>query len=338
MNFNLNVYQPLLVYNDRMSVYSTTKTNSNNSLKVLVRSQNDEHIRFVSTLANALSVSYEAIDDLKAFFQASKTPEKTILFCDIQFMNELTGAGIDPNLLFIFSEQKLQEITIQEDMPFGHFLSKFSLSPEKSALELLPYLKTALNETAPALEHFLAEIHKTQVYEISHTGHKAKILEALAQQLAELGFNARVATTMITVVDELIMNAIFDAPVDASGARTMMELPRDVHFELPAGHHITFETSFDNDKFAISISDPFGSLDRKLLMKHLCKDYSADNYLVMKNTQGAGIGLSTSIQKGVSLHFYCEKGKNTKVLASFPRHIDTQSMRSSFQHISLIFR
>ena len=60
--------------------------------------------------------------------------------------------------------------------------------------------------------------------------------------------------------EELLMNSIYDAPVDSDGNHVYNHLSRSVPIALVPSQFATFRYATDGIYLAISVEDPFGSL------------------------------------------------------------------------------
>src|SRR4029434_11166123 len=100
--------------------------------------------------------------------------------------------------------------------------------------------------------------------------------DALAEAQAyatRVSGHPRFAGLFWTVADELISNALYDAPVDAAGARRFHHLSRNLDVDLEPGEEIEVRLSSDGRRLGISVSDPFGSLLPATLQDYLGKGF-----------------------------------------------------------------
>jgi hypothetical protein len=140
---------------------------------------------------------------------------------------------------------------------------------------------------------------------------------------------------ILTALDEIIMNAIYDAPVNPSGEQTLKHVTRDTPVEIPAGQRITVHFGYDGEYAAFSVVDSFGSLNKYDLLKHLMCDRESDSLMIDPAGAGAGIGLATTFLKGGSLHFLCEPGIRTEVTVLFRQTKNFREFREQFRFFSV---
>lgn len=143
------------------------------------------------------------------------------------------------------------------------------------------------------------------------------------------------ANVIANAVDELIMNAIFTAPVDEMGRRTYDQTPRDTELDLENKHAVEVTVAFDGSQVGVSVLDNFGAIDKEKLVFHLSTVYTDESYKVRTSTTSAGIGLATTFRGGGSLVFVCEKNSKTEVAVIFERFDNYREFKDQFRFVSV---
>lgn len=129
---------------------------------------------------------------------------------------------------------------------------------------------------------------------------------------ANLGPRALAATL---IADELLSNALFNAPVDETGTHIRAQDDRTGSRPLTDRERVTLRYACDARYLAIEVEDRYGSLDRKTIMRCLIKASTRARDKVSMRTRGAGIGLATVYNSCNHLVFNVEPGKRTQVIA-----------------------
>lgn len=129
----------------------------------------------------------------------------------------------------------------------------------------------------------------------------------LGQYMAKLVFG---------ITEELLMNAIYDAPV-AGGRHHYGELPRTTSVELRPNEYSTLYFGCDGSVFGISVADPFGALTRPKLFQYLKKVLrrTDSSNLIDTKKGGAGLGLFKILYSSHSLICNVTPGQRTEVMA-----------------------
>ena len=91
-------------------------------------------------------------------------------------------------------------------------------------------------------------------------------------------------------LDELLMNALYDAPVDARGRQLHANIPAKARRSLPEAHRAVVRYASDGQRFTVSVRDPFGGLERETVLRYLHKCLHAERQIDRK-AGGAGLGL-----------------------------------------------
>lgn len=171
------------------------------------------------------------------------------------------------------------------------------------------------------LEKYLnlgAEIHEAAICKSSE---RAALREQMMAHFSSLGIRKSVLDTVGTVLEELLMNAIYDAPIDAVGRLLYNHLPRTHEVELRPHEQGRFRYACDGEYIAISVEDPFGALTAKTTLKYLEKCYGGesvnDDATMQGHKGGAGRGLHQIIENSNLVVFNISPRQRTEVIAFF---------------------
>jgi DNA-binding response OmpR family regulator len=144
---------------------------------------------------------------------------------------------------------------------------------------------------------------------LTRSTQRADLVAQLADAVRARGQSARVASMAMLVADELMSNAVHNAPIDARGDHFRKELTRDTDFELDARHQVKMRWGCDARYLAIEVNDQFGSLDRDTILRALAKND------VRESGGGAGMGIALSYRSCDHLVFNLSPGKRTEIIA-----------------------
>ncbi len=87
-----------------------------------------------------------------------------------------------------------------------------------------------------------------------------------------IGIRGRLVARLQGIADEMLMNAVYDAPVNRnSGAFRFAELERSRRVELEEADRPVFSFASDGRTFGLGISDPFGGLMPETLKRYVAK-------------------------------------------------------------------
>jgi hypothetical protein len=181
----------------------------------------------------------------------------------------------------------------------------------------MPVLAEELTITAQKLvkndlfgaEKYLLWGTELQTYLVTRASQRTHLVDQIAESVRARGQSARVASTAMLLADELVSNAVHNAPVDASGHHYRKDLPRDVELELDDRHQVRLRWGCDARYLAIEVNDGFGSLDRDTCIHALAR------HDVRESGGGAGMGITLAYRSCDHLVFNLAPGRRTEIIA-----------------------
>ncbi len=159
------------------------------------------------------------------------------------------------------------------------------------------------------LEKYLLWGVDPRVAELTKGSDRAALVEQVANDLRTAGQSPRVSSMAMLVTDELLSNAVHNAPVDANGNHFRKDLARDQEVLLQPGETVRLRWACDARYVAIEVNDSFGSLDRKTILHALGKND------VRESGGGAGMGLALTYRSCDHLVFNLSPGRKTEIIA-----------------------
>jgi hypothetical protein len=150
---------------------------------------------------------------------------------------------------------------------------------------------------------------------VTNANEKSRAIEILMRYAKLAGVRGPVRDRIQTVADELMMNALYHAPVDEDGnERFAGKSPRELAQldELPA---IQVQYGCSGQYFGIAVRDGGGSLTRPRTLQYLRKAREGA-YIEDKKT-GAGLGLVSVLRSVSKLVFNLDAGYSTEVIGLF---------------------
>ena len=118
-------------------------------------------------------------------------------------------------------------------------------------------------------------------------------------------------------LDEMLMNALYDAPVDTRGKRVFAGIPTKERITWRTEQTVTVEYACDGKRFAIAVRDAFGTLERRTVAGYLNKSIHEPERAVDRKVSGAGLGLYLMVSSSTQVHFHVVPGVATEVACTF---------------------
>lgn len=171
---------------------------------------------------------------------------------------------------------------------------------------------------------------------IDHSGKRPEVIDCLDSFLEAIDCYRSLRAVILTVADELLMNAIFSAPRDERGGAKYALRDRSARFQLEPNELVTFRYGCDGRNVVLSVADRFGALDRRLLLEYLGAGLRHQKGRVSTTSiSSAGLGLHLVINSITQLVFNVEVGKRTEAIAGFFVRNGIRGFRASGQSLNL---
>jgi hypothetical protein len=103
-------------------------------------------------------------------------------------------------------------------------------------------------------------------------------------------------------LDEMLMNALYDAPVDEQGRPIFSDIPTKTRISLRVEQKVVIQYACDGKQFVIGVRDAFGRLDRVTVLSYLHKCLHSEQQIDRK-TGGAGLGLYLITNSSTGVYF-----------------------------------
>src|SRR5438067_480540 len=140
----------------------------------------------------------------------------------------------------------------------------------------------------------------------------------------KLGAPKRVGEMPGELSHELIMNALYDAPVDEFG-KPRFAHDRKAEIALGAEDAAVYRCGSDGVRIACEVVDHFGRLERKHVFGGLVRGLKAGQMDTAGG--GAGLGMLVSYRSTTALFFDVEKNLRTRVTALFDLDLNLREFR-----------
>lgn len=148
---------------------------------------------------------------------------------------------------------------------------------------------------------------------------KDQTVAALSEWATRQGLSARMLAGLEQAVDELLLNALFDAPCDASGRPRYVALTpqQRLAVQAPPNEQAEVRYAADAHRVVVAVRDPFGGLRRSTIVNYLVRCATAQNKRqspLERKGGGAGVGLYLVLGAASELIFRLRRGHSTEVV------------------------
>ena len=128
----------------------------------------------------------------------------------------------------------------------------------------------------------------------------------------------QVRSAIGSVCEELLMYALYDAPVDAAGRPMFAELDPHHRRDTRSPRPVSIRYAATDHLFAVAVRDRFGRLAKNTILSYIEKCISSPNQIDRK-TYGAGLGLYLVANAAASYVVNVAYGIATEVVCTFDR-------------------
>ena len=139
---------------------------------------------------------------------------------------------------------------------------------------------------------------------LSVPSQRSEALSNLVSFLEDCMVSRRFIELARTAADELLMNALGRAPVQAQSAEPEDGTP----------HPVDFQYACDGRHVAVSVSDGYGTLTEDRLFGFLRRCFDMDEYQVPNDTIGGGLGLYVAFRSADQFVINIAQGVRTEVI------------------------
>lgn len=225
--------------------------------------------------------------------------------------------------------------SVFESKALGHIIPRRYLKPAADG-EFYGEIVAATDLSEPfGLQCFLGKEAQIDSLHIDESLEKGFVANALTYQLAQLKFNELIIPAVTNAVDELLMNAVYDAPTDEKGQQLYARESRNTNIKLSGKSRVEMQLGARGDQFGVTVIDHFGSMDPAVILRSIAKSFNGKQE-ESRNPElaGAGLGLSMILKSGGSLHFVCKPGERTEASVFFKRTDRQRDFNKQFQFVA----
>jgi|GEM_PF-2103506 len=165
---------------------------------------------------------------------------------------------------------------------------------------------------------------------ISRVTHKVAAVKAFTKYLEKAGFSGRLLGLVTQSVDELITNAIFDAPILRNGFRPLHSRPRHLEIQLDDDETIEMKLASNPKYVVVSVADQYGSFELDTFIRSTLQSTTKSDAEVESS------GLKAIYQTGISMSFNLNPQKKTEITLVIPRVSSYREFKTGFRFLQVI--
>ncbi|MBF0350551.1 MAG: response regulator [SAR324 cluster bacterium] len=220
--------------------------------------------------------------------------------------------------VFMTSESASTYLQILDRYPFlSNIVSRNEEDRTFTLKNIFTTVSKLISQDLFGFEKYLSWGVDAQQYPVINSDSRHKLTDGMEDYFNHLGVRKMILNKCVMVAEELLMNAIYDAPSDAMGKALYNHLPRTVPVELKPEEQGLFRYACDGLLLSVSVEDPFGGLGRQTILEYLKSCYEGRAGSLNKDKGGAGRGLFQIIEASDLVVINVKQGVKTEVISIF---------------------
>jgi hypothetical protein len=224
-----------------------------------------------------------------------------------------TAEPLDRLLRHVVGEPRISNV-------FGR--ASFDVAPRD--WELAMVARRLVAGDAPPFAALLAWGHAGLEARVASSAERDAAVAGVCRFAERLGLPRRVGEMFGELAHELLMNALYDAPVDRDG-RPRFAHDRKASLALADEEAATLRVGCDGVRLAIQVTDPFGRLERRHVFDGLARGLRGE---MDRAGGGAGLGMTVCLASTVALIFDVIPGRRTTVTGLFDLDLNLREFRN----------
>ena len=147
---------------------------------------------------------------------------------------------------------------------------------------------------------------------------RGQAIDTVLEYAEQNKMRRQVRTAIGAVCEELLMNALYDAPVDERGKPIFADIDPHDRKDMGSPRPVSIRYAATEDGFAVAVRDRFGRLAKNTILAYIEKCINSPNQIDRK-TYGAGLGLYLVANAAASYVVNVAYGIATEVVCTFDR-------------------
>jgi hypothetical protein len=217
---------------------------------------------------------------------AAKRLSPAVAFVDYDLLPHLEGAKPNVAIVGIIDEASAEPIRSLISVPWlSHLVTSTMLATPHARSHIEALLERL--EYGPT-QHILGADGIGRAALLGSSSRREARFERMREFFAMQGVSSRTISSSSDVAEELVTNALYDAPVEAGYFKRAVQRTEDV--KLPPEHACEISYGLEPGSVFVRVRDPFGALTRTRLLGVLNR-CQATGISLDESRGGAGLGL-----------------------------------------------
>lgn len=291
--------------------------------KRLLLANSDKKRQLTAKVALASTgIQLDTVNDEEQAIDLIKEYDYDIVCVDSEWLN-IAAIARDKNpntkVLFLTSDHPSKYLPKLEKYPYIYNIVSIGKDDRSFFVKsLLTTVTKILSGDIFGIEKYLGWGVEVKQRQVTSSFQRAGLIEEMKDHLRNLGIKKPIIMKCRTAAEELLMNVVYDAPVDSKGNSLYNGMDRKMPVTLREHEYGAFRYGCDGVFVGISTQDPFGNLDRRTIFRYLSSCYEDPGSSILTEEKGgAGMGLFMIMELADLVIFNVKPGEKTEVTTLF---------------------
>ncbi len=232
-------------------------------------------------------------NDAKEFLDLLKKQRFDLLIYGIEYHNSVAFENTQNHHTssILLSQTKIKELAcIFSNVSSANILAK-NHQGIVNPRDLITTTKKIFRDDIFGVKHYVSYGTESEVYHVRDSELRYEYIDTLRQYCRKHHIRRSITQSVELFCEELLMNAIYDAPRDQSGNELHGHKSRRDRVILKPQDAARMEFACDGEKLVVSVSDPFGAITWHIVQQYLTHCFSGSRIAKLDENGGAGLGL-----------------------------------------------
>ncbi|HEY1552373.1 MAG TPA: ATP-binding protein [Kofleriaceae bacterium] len=290
--------------------------------------------RRVARLFHAAGLTAETVEEPSQLGPALDTAD--VVCCDVfdaDFVAEQVRGHKRLRGVMWTAEPLKRALRYLVDTPrIDHVLARKDFESAPRAWEVAMLARRLASRETPTISAYVDWGHGVIELDVATTADRDHATAAISEFVLRLAVPRRVADMFAELGHELLMNAMYDAPIDERG-KPKYAGDRKADVRLTDREKPTLRLASDGSRLVMQVRDPFGRLERRHVLDGLTRGLAGGE--MDRSNGGAGLGMAMCHNASTAMYFDVSRGNHTEVTAIFELDMNLRELRTQAKSLQL---
>lgn len=297
----------------------------------------EKKLRTIAKLAlGGAGVDLNILEGCQAAEEHLAAEPVDLLICedrDLNFLKKAYDNNWAKHYLLMTTSKISSSLDALAQLPFlDNVVSRNADDRLASSKALLISVNKVINKDLFGIEKYLSWGVEVNRQVILHSKQRDEIKNNMTTHFRRFGIRSSILDRVSAVVEELLMNAIYDAPVDSYGKSIFNHMSRKEEIMLDTHQQSQLRYACDGINLAVAVEDNFGALSKDIIISYLKSCYEGKAGTLNADKGGAGRGLHQIVENADLTVFNVKRGVRTEVICIFSLEISKEETPTALQY------